>query len=338
MKKTVLIIGAAAAGLAAAEVNPGALEMFAPLPAAMESAKNPGSGAKVELGRMLYYEPRLSKSQEVSCNTCHGLDQYGADNEPVSTGHKGQKGNRNAPTVYNAAGHVAQFWDGRAPDVEEQAKGPVMNPIEMAMPSPETALAVLRSMPEYVAAFKAAFPGEEDPVTFDNMARAIGAFERRLVTPSRWDDFLKGNKAALTAAEQNGFNKFVAAGCAACHNGAYVGGATFMKLGVAKPWHKDTDPGRFAVTKNEADRGNFKVPSLRNIEKTGPYFHNGSVATLKEAVALMGEYQGGRTLPAADVDAIVTWLRTLTGPIPADFVKKPALPRSTGQTPKADPM
>jgi cytochrome c peroxidase len=310
--------------------------MFAPLPDAVENPKNPLSEGKIKLGRMLYYEPRLSRSQQVSCNTCHLLDQYGADGEPVSTGHNGLKGKRNAPTVYNAAGHFVQFWDGRAADVEQQAKGPVTNPVEMAMSSESTVIAVLKSMPEYVAAFHQAFPGQADPVTFDNMAAAIGAFERKLVTPSRWDRFLKGDANALTAAEKEGFNKFVEAGCAACHNGAYVGGMLYQKIGVVKPWSQDSDPGRFGVTKQESERGVFKVPSLRNIEKTGPYFHSGKVPQLDGAVALMAEYQTGRALSGKDIAAIVVWLHTLTGEIPAGYVKKPALPPSTRQTPQTD--
>ncbi|HVX66054.1 MAG TPA: cytochrome c peroxidase [Bryobacteraceae bacterium] len=320
----------------AADINQPALKMFAPLPKEVQNSKNPLSEGKIELGRMLYYEPRLSKSQEVSCNTCHLLDRYGADGEPVSTGHNGLKGNRNSPTVYNAAGHFVQFWDGRAPDVEQQAKGPVTNPVEMAMSSESTVIAVLKSIPEYVAAFQKAFPGQDDPVTFDNMAAAIGAFERKLVTPSRWDKFLQGDAAALTAAEKAGFNKFVDAGCAACHNGAYVGGMLYQKIGVVKPWSQDSDPGRYGVTKQEGERGVFKVPSLRNIEKTGPYFHTGKVPQLDGAVALMSEYQTGRALSGDDIQAIVTWLRSLTGEIPADYVKKPALPRSTARTPLPD--
>jgi cytochrome c peroxidase len=322
--------------LPAADITAGTLKMFAPLPAAMDSPKNTITEAKIDLGRMLYYEPRLSKSQEVSCNTCHELAQYGTDNEPVSAGHRGLKGSRNAPTVYNAAGHFVQFWDGRAPDVEEQAKGPVTNPIEMAMPSDKTVTGLLKSIPEYVAAFKKAFPGQPDPVTFDNMAAAIGAFERKLVTPSRWDKFLRGDRAALTPAEKAGLNKFIESGCAMCHNGPYVGGSSYQKLGMVKRWSGDADPGRYAVSKQESDRAVFKVPSLRNIDKTGPYFHTGKVAALDRAVAIMSEYQTGRPLSPGDVQAIVGWLRTLTGEIPLEFVKKPALPRSTALTPRPD--
>jgi cytochrome c peroxidase len=316
------------------EIDADRLQGFAPLPNAMESPANPITPAKVELGRMLYYEPRLSKNQKISCNSCHGLSTFGVDNEPTSDGHKGQRGDRNSPTVYNAAGHVAQFWDGRAGTVEEQAKGPVLNPVEMAMPSEKHVIAVLTSMPEYVAAFQKAFPGEAKPVTYDNFAKAVGAFERNLVTPSRWDQYLKGDKNALTEQEKQGFLKFSDTGCAACHSGAYVGGSLYQKLGVAKPWPDAKDPGRFNVTKNERDRLMFKVPSLRNIEKTGPYLHNGQVATLEEAIRLMAEYEVGKSLAPADVAAIATWLKTLTGTIPADYIREPKLPPSTAKTPK----
>jgi cytochrome c peroxidase len=294
--------------------NPGALKLFRPLPAAVSSAANPITEAKVSLGRKLYQETRLSRNRDISCNTCHPLDRYGVDGAPVSTGDRGQKGARNAPTVYNAAGHFAQFWDGRAPDVEEQAKGPVLNPIEMAMPSGAQVEAVLKSIPEYADLFKRAFPGEPDPVTFNNLARAIGAFERRLITPSRWDRFLKGDQGALTDAEKAGFNKFVESGCAACHNGAYVGGNAFQKLGMVRPWPNTADLGRWQVTKKASDKFLFKVPSLRNVARTAPYFHDGSVATLDEAIRKMATHQLGKNLTDADIRSIAAWLQTLTAP------------------------
>ena len=238
--------------------------------------------------------------------------------------------------MYNAAGHFAQFWDGRAPDVEEEAKGPVTNPAEMAVADEKVVIAVIRSMPEYVTAFKKAFPEDKDPVTFDNMANAIGAFERRLVTPARWDRLLKGDQTALSSDEKEGFNTFVGAGCQACHAGAYVGGSAFQKLGASKAWPDTSDPGREKVTGSQADRLVFKVPSLRNIEKTGPYFHNGRIGTLEQAVASMGEFQLGKTLTDAEVKSIVSWLRSLTGEIPAEYIRPPALPGSTPQTPKPD--
>jgi len=300
--------------------------MGRPLPAQMPSEANPITPAKVDLGRMLYYEPRLSKNNDVSCNSCHDLNSYGVDGKAVSTGHLNQKGGRNAPTVYNAAAHVAQFWDGRAVDVEEQAKGPVVNPVEMAMTSSGEVEERLRHIPGYVAAFKAAFPGEAEPVTFDNMARAIGVFERKLVTPSRWDKFLAGDRTAITVQEMQGHHEFMHNGCVTCHTGTYVGGANFQRLGAQKPWPVATDLGRIEVTKAATDRMVFKVPSLRNVEKTGPYFHDGKVETLDKAVKLMGEYQLGENLSATQVKAITAWLHTLTGEIPREYVKRPVLP------------
>ena len=321
-------------GPKAVVVDTAQLTMFKALPDAVESQKNPITEAKVNLGRMLYYEPRLSKNHDVSCNSCHDLAKYGVDGQPVSDGHKGQKGTRNAPTVYNAAGHFVQFWDGRAPDVEEQAKGPVMNPVEMAMSSDNAVVVVLKSMPEYVDAFKKAFPADKDSVTFENMARAIGVFERRLMTPSRWDKFLNGDHAALSNAEKAGFNKFMEVGCQACHAGAYLGGKVYQKLGAVKPYPDNSDAGRQAVTKQESDRFVFKVPSLRNIDKTGPYFHIGKVATLEKAVKEMAEYQLGKQLKEDEIASIVTFLKTLTGEIPAEYIKPPELPKSTAKTPK----
>ncbi len=320
--------------LLAATIPEDRLSKFQPLPAVMESAQNPQTQAKIKLGRMLYYDPRLSADQKISCNSCHKLDNYGADETPVSTGFRGQAGARNSPTVYNAAGQIAQFWDGRAKNVEEQAKGPVMNPVEMAMSSPDRVFATLNSMPEYVKLFHAAFPAESNPVTFDNSATAIGAFERGLVTPSRWDKFLEGDKNALTAAEQLGFNKFYESGCASCHNGTYLGGGQYQRLGLAKAWPETHDAGRFDVTHNAADRNVFKVPTLRNVAKTGPYYHDGSVPTLTEAIRKMGEYQLGAKLTGADIASIETFLNALTGTIPARYIKPPKLPPSTGATPK----
>ncbi len=312
------------------------LKVFGRLPEVMASEKNPVTEEKVRLGRMLYYDTRLSRSQTLSCNSCHKLEAYGVDNQPTSEGHKGQRGDRNSPTVYNAAGQVAQFWDGRAADVEEQAKGPVLNPVEMAMPSEKYVIEVLKSMPGYVEAFRAAFPGEKDPVTYDNFAKAVGAFERKLVTPSRWDRFLAGDTTALSTAEKKGLEEFLTAGCQTCHLGPYVGGGTFQKLGVVKPWPDESDLGRFKVTNKPADRFVFKVPSLRNVAKTGPYFHNGKVATLHEAVRLMAEYELGLELRPAQIEAIVTFLDALTGELPMDYIRPPELPPSTARTPKPD--
>jgi cytochrome c peroxidase len=316
-------------------INQASLQAFAPLPDAVPAARA-SSPAMIDLGRMLFYEPRLSKSQKISCNSCHDLATYGVDNQPTSDGHKGQRGTRNSPSVYNAAGHFAQFWDGRAPDVEAQAKGPVLNPVEMAMPGEARVVAVLTSMPDYVDAFTKAFPNEPKPVTYDNMAKAIGAFERKLMTPSRWDALLKGDTTALTAEEKVGFETFVDSGCATCHNGALLGGGSYQRIGLAKAFPRVADGGRMNITKAEADKAVFKVPSLRNVEKTGPYFHDGGTPTLEQAIRDMGEYQLGASLADKQVREIADFLKALTGKVDAGYVKAPALPKSTAKTPKPE--
>jgi cytochrome c peroxidase len=315
-------------------VDPARLRSFAALPEAPAFGANGPRAAKVALGRMLYYDARLSKGQNVSCNSCHELSKYGVDGKPTSEGHRGQKGTRNSPTVYNAAMHFVQFWDGRAPDVEKQAQGPMLNPVEMAMPSEKAVVNVLKSMPGYVAAFRRAFPEEKNPVTFSHASEAIGLFERGLIMPSRWDKFLKGDQAALTPEEKSGLNRFLTAGCDACHSGALVGGNAFQKLGVVKEYPDASDPGRYQVTRNQNDRMFFKVPPLRNVAMTGPYFHTGKVATLDEAVMQMADYQTGKEIAATDRDAIVTWLKALTGEVDADYIKQPVLPKSTSKTPR----
>jgi cytochrome c peroxidase len=315
----------------------GPLGAFAPLPANMHSATNPSTPAKVELGRMLYFETRISKNHDLSCNSCHNVDTFGVDNQPFSPGHKGQLGGRNSPTTFNAAGHLAQFWDGRSPDVEDQAKGPVLNPVEMAMADSAAVITVLKSIPGYTDAFKKAYPADADPITWDNYAKAVGAFERGLVTPSRFDLYLGGDKTALTDLEKKGLDLFVSNNCTMCHSGAYVGGQMYMKLGMVKAWPNLKDTGRVQATKNAADTHFFKVPSLRNVAKTGPYMHDGSIKDLKTAVIMMGEHQLGKAISKSDADAIVAFLESLTGKVNADYVKKPALPKSGPTTPKADP-
>jgi cytochrome c peroxidase len=287
--------------------------------------------ALIDLGRQLYYDTRLSLAHDISCNSCHQLDKFGVDNEPTSPGHKGQRGARNSPTTYNAFLHVAQFWDGRAADVEEQAKGPILNPVEMAMPSEEVVVATLKSIPGYVEAFDKAFI-TEDTVTYDNMAEAIGAFERRLVTPGRFDAYLMGDASALTDAEKKGLDTFIATGCSSCHMGATLGGTQYMKLGAVEPY-ETKDEGRFEVTEADADRYVFKVPSLRNVAKTAPYLHDGSVGTLDEAIRLMAKHQLGKALQPEEVTSIKTFLEALTGEVDQAFVAKPTLPESGPDTP-----
>jgi len=331
-----LAVGYGNRATASDHINPAALKMFARLPEVVPGGSETPTDAQISLGRMLYFDPRLSRSQTISCNTCHPLENYGMDGQATSEGYRGQHGARNAPSVYNAAGHFVQFWDGRAADVEEQAKGPVRNPVEMAMASEQGVVAVLESIPEYVAAFRRAFPQDPAPVCFDNMGSAIGAFERNLLTPGRWDQFLRGDQVALTAREKSGLQSFLAAGCQSCHAGAFLGGTSFQKLGLAKPYPDSSDPGRLNVTGNEADRMFFKVPSLRNVAMTGPYFHSGKITSLAEAVAQMAEYQRGRSLSERQVGDIVSWLGALTGEIPADYIKNPALPRSASTTPNPE--
>ncbi len=311
--------------------------MFGVLPARYDGPTGAGTPALAALGRTLYHDPRLSKNQDVSCNTCHGLATFGVDGLPVSKGHKGQTGARNSPTVFNAAGHTSQFWDGRAVDVEAQAKGPVLNPVEMAMKDDAAVVAVLASIPGYQAAFTAAFPGDPAPITFENTARAIGAFERLLVTPAPFDAWLAGDDKALSPEAQQGLALFMQTGCNACHAGPQLGGTMFMKVGAVKPYPNTTDLGRMDITKNEADRFFFKVPGLRNVAKTAPYYHDGAVADLPAAVATMGELQLGRVLTPAEVTSIVAFLDSLTGTPPADLLAAPALPPSGKATPKADP-
>ncbi len=309
--------------------------MFAPLPAEVPSNDNELSEARIDLGRMLYYEDRISKGQKLSCNSCHKLDAYGQDNLPFSPGHDGTLGGRSSPPTYNAALHIAQFWDGRAPNVEEQAKGPVLNPVEMGMPDADFVVKVLKSIPGYIESFKAAFPGEEDPINYDNFGKAIGAFERKLLTPSRWDDFLRGKEDALNDDEKKGFETFAKAGCVTCHNGAGVGGHMYQKLGLVKPWPDLKDEGRAAETKQESDKFIFKVPSLRNITETGPYLHDGSVKELETIVKMMAEHQLGRPVNDDETASIVAFLKALKGDIPHDYIAKPELPASGPDTPKA---
>jgi cytochrome c peroxidase len=310
--------------------------LFGTLPERADNPANSATDAKVELGRMLYYEPRLSKNQEISCNSCHQLDRFGVDGEPTSPGHQGQRGDRNSPTSLNAALHIAQFWDGRAADVEAQAKGPILNPVEMAMPSEAAVITLLNSIPGYGPRFAAAFPGDEDPVTYDNLANAIGVFERGLMTPAPLDRFIAGDANALSAEQQAGLERFIDTGCTTCHVGPAVGGGMYQKLGLVKPYETE-DPGRFNVTGNEADRTVFKVPSLRNIAETGPYFHDGSIATLPEAVRLMARHQLGRELDDEAVNEIVTFLGALTGTVDASYVARPELPKNGPDTPAPDP-
>ncbi|MBL8590870.1 MAG: cytochrome-c peroxidase [Methylobacteriaceae bacterium] len=289
----------------------------------------------VELGKKLYFDPRLSKSGWISCNSCHNLSMGGSDNIPTSIGDQWQQGPINAPTVLNSSLNLAQFWDGRAADLKAQAGGPIANPGEMAF-SHTLALGVLESIPAYVREFKQVFG--KDKIDIDQVTLAIAEFEKTLVTPnSRFDQWLLGRKDALSVDELAGYALFKDSGCVACHNGEAVGGNSFQKMGVVEPFKKD-DPatGRFAVTGKDADRFNYKVPTLRNVELTYPYFHDGSANTLTEAVRVMGRIQLGKDFSAQETGQIVAFLKTLTGDQP-NFAL-PILPPSSDATPRPQPF
>lgn len=302
--------------------------VFQTLPLVAENKDNPITPEKVSLGKMLYHDTRLSKTGNNSCNSCHNLSTYGVDNKPTSPGDAGKNGTRNSPTVLNAALHSTQFWDGRAKDVEEQAGGPILNPVEMGMPHKDFVTKRLAASKEYQDMFKAAFPDQKNPITYENLQKSIGAFERTLITPSKFDKFLAGDASALNTEEKAGLQTFMDAGCTACHSGPVLGGQMFQKFGLMNDYHSLTgsstaDEGRKAVTKNESDKDFFKVPSLRNIEKTGPYFHDGSVADLGKAVSIMAKVQVNKDLNDEQVKSIVTFLKALTGEVPAEVQVAP---------------
>lgn len=299
---------------------------------------NPQSEAKITLGKTLYFDPRLSSTGTVSCNSCHNVMLGGDDNRPVSFGVHGKLGPRSAPSVWNAAFLTVQFWDGRAASLEEQAKGPVTNPIEMGMPDWDTVIKRLEAIPGYQPMFKKAFPDEKAPLTADNAAKAIAAYERTLITPnSPYDRYVKGDKEALTAQQVKGMEITSEVGCLSCHSGANFSGpgeemgkGFFMKFPTFPGSEYDVkydllkDPGRFEVTKKEADKHMWRVPTWRNIALTAPYFHNGSAPTLEEAVKVMAKTQLNKDLDDAQVKAIVAFLEGLTGKFPEQTM--PRLP------------
>jgi cytochrome c peroxidase len=308
------------------EIPPAMFSLFGVLPKEAPPLNYQMSDALTALGKVLFYESRLSVNRLQSCNSCHDLTGFGMDAIPVSKGHDGLPVKRNAPTVYNAALHIAQFWDGRSPSVEEQAKAPILSSGEMGMLDPEQVERTLKSIPGYQPLFAAAFPGDPNPITFDHVAQAVGAFERRLITPARFDRFLAGDYSQLNEQEQRGFATFAELGCPNCHVGTTVGGLQFKKLGEKEPYPLE-DVGRYAISNLESDRYVFKVPSLRNVAKTAPYLHDGSIQTLEEMIALMARYQLGRTVTPEQIADIVAFLHTLTGEIPREYVAPPALPQ-----------
>lgn len=336
MKKSLLsmiLAGVVSTPLQAADWQ--ALPDVAPAP-----KDNPTTQAKVELGKKLYMDPRFSSTGTVSCNSCHNVMEGGDDSRPTSMGVHGKTGGRNAPTVWNAAFHSVQFWDGRANLLEDQAKGPVANPVEMGMKDVETAMERVRRIPGYKAEFEKVFG--KDGMTVDNAARAVAAFERTLITPnSPYDRFVKGDKTALSAQQQRGMEKFAATGCTSCHSGPAFNGPkmpfgqgfyakfpTFSDNDYVKKYNLMADKGREEATGKAADAHMFRVPTLRNITDTAPYFHNGSVNDLGEAVRVMAKTQLNKDLSDEDVADIVAFLSSLTGEYPQ--ITMPRLPATKG--------
>ncbi len=294
------------------------------------AGKMPGSETDtpemIALGEKLYNDTHLSLDNTVSCNTCHRLDNNlgGADNKPVATGVGGKHGTRNSPTVLNAGFQFVQFWDGRAKDLEEQAKGPILNPVEMAMPNDKFVVNKVTGIAEYKELFSKAFPKDKEPITFDNIARAIAAFERTLITHDRFDDYLNGNVNALSQEEMKGLDLFISTGCTTCHTGAMLGGTLYQKIGLIHPYADTTDKGRYAITKNDADMYMFKVPMLRDIALTYPYFHDGKAASLEEAIPQMAWMQLNKKLSPEDAKYIAKFLAALTDKsrVPKELAEK----------------
>jgi len=306
-----------------------ASQILGPLPATMPSEQNPITPEKVKLGKMLFYEPRISADGTVSCAKCHPIALYAADGLRKSVGHNCKENPRNDPTVFNAASQISEHWIGNRTSVEDQAKQAVIGPPAFGMPSYESVEKVLRAY--YETLFKAAFPSDKEPVTVDNFARAIGAFERTLITPAPFDAFLKGTKDAMTSQQKKGLETFMDQGCEGCHFSPYAGGQMYQKFGMLGHYEKYTkseklDEGRYAVTKNDGDKYVFKVPVLRNVAMTPPYFHDGSVDKLADAVWIMGKLQLGKDLPKEQVRDIAAFLHALTGEIPEEARTIPVLP------------
>lgn len=311
--------------------------IFKPLPADAGTPEYPLTPERVALGKLLFFESRVSSDGKQSCANCHQPLFYGTDALPTSAGNQGKVLPRNVPTVFNTALQFAQHYGGNRADVEEQAVKALTSPLAYGNPDYATAEARLRAIPGYRALFAKAFPGEAEPVTVQNWGKAIGAYERTLLTPAPFDRYLEGDTGALSAQAKRGLDKFISTGCAGCHGGVVVGGQMFQKFGITQdywtvtgsaeqPILKGRDKGRFHDTKDEADAFMFKVQQLRNVAVTPPYFHDGSVATLPDAVRVMAKLQLGRELPDADVADIVAFLESLTGEVPADFLQAPVLP------------
>lgn len=314
-------------------VDSAKLSMFAALPDKAPAHNNMSSDEKVALGRILFHDARLSKGHDVSCNSCHDLSKYGTDGTDFSLGDGKKKQARNTPALFNSALEATQFWDGRFETTEDATRSMLLDPAVMGGVDKHI-VDTLKSIPQYVDAFKKAYPDAAEPVTLDGTVNAIAVFVRSLLTPAPWDAFMKGQQTALTDDQKKGFTKFVDVGCPTCHVGALVGATMFQKLGKEKPWPNQADKGRSAVTKSPSDDMMFKVSSLRNIEHTAPYFHDASAKTLEEAVKTMAAYQLAKELSDDDVKSIVTWLKTLSGSVPEGVQAAPTEFPSTAKTPK----
>ncbi len=326
-----LFLSNASFGASDEELIRKASAVLGPLPASMPSEQNPITPEKVKLGKILYYESRISVDGTVSCSRCHPISLYAADGLRKSIGNRCKENPRNDPTVFNAASQIAEHWIGNRTSVEDQAKQALLGPPSFGMPSYASVEKILRSFKDYQTMFKQAFPEDKEPVTADNFAKAVGAFERTLVTPAPFDSFLKGDKSALDDKQKSGLGTFMDAGCSGCHSSPFVGGQMYQKFGIFEPYWKYTkskkiDVGRFAVTKNESDKYFFKVPVLRNVAKTPPYFHDGSVDHLEDAIRIMGKIQLGKDLTQKQIDDIAAFLDSLTGKIPEDVLTVPVLP------------
>lgn len=326
-------------GLWATLLAPPAFAALVPLPNKVPVPKdNPMTPAKIELGKALFFDPRISSTGTVSCNSCHNVMSSGEDNRPNSFGVKGQLGGRSSPTVFNSAFLSVQFWDGRAPSLEEQAKGPIVNPVEMGMAKHDDVIANIKMIPGYTQLFAKAFPKEKDAININNFAKAVASFERTLVTPdSPVDQFIKGKKNALSKSAQNGMKLVQEIGCTACHSGANYAGPelpegtgfyqkfpTFEDRALETKYKFSADQGRFEATKQDSDRHMWRVPTWRNVARTAPYFHNGSVATLDEAVRVMAKLQLNKTLTDNEANDIVAFLEGLNGKLPT--IVAPKLP------------
>jgi cytochrome c peroxidase len=310
-----------------------AAAIFGPLPSSMPSPDNPITPAKVKLGNLLFWEPRISSDGAVSCAKCHPLGLFAADGLKKAAGNHCKENPRNSPTILNAAAQISAHWIGNRTSVEDQARQALVGPPSFGMPSYESVEKILKSMPGYVTMFREAFPGDADPVTADNFSRAIGAFERTLMTLSPFDDFMNGKAEALNEQQKRGLRAFLDTGCMTCHYSPYLGGQMYQKFGVFQPYWNLTksqpvDDGRFAVTKSDADKYVFKVPILRNVAYTPPYFHDGSVDRLENAVMIMAKIQLARDLTKEQTADITAFLGSLTGSLPEAAVKVPLLPRA----------